>query len=456
VLLFAAGAAYLHAIAPEAQPPPVAVANVPIDLPRATETASPALGQAQAPPPTPAAQPQLAATQPAPLPPAPEPKPAAATAPAAAATPPVVQPAPPDPAPAALPTVQSMLPRSPPAATAPPVMQAMPPPSPPPVAGAAPAPAAPPAAAAPGQSKEGQAGAVQPQSRVAPPPAQVANLPPATPRAGVAPARGALAAAPDPGLIEDGPDGPLPKIGTDGREPWRVYARPFDRADKRPRIAVVVTWLGLSSRETQAAISRLPGGVTLAFSPYTEQLDLILPAARASGHEVLLALPMEPLNFPDNDPGPNALLTGLSQEENLARLNWVLSRAQGYAGVMTHMGGRFTAIEPAIKPVIEALKARGLLLVDNRLTLRGLLPRLAADLQLPYLAGARFLDGEASRVQIEERLQDIEQTARQNGTALLLATISPVAIERLASWASELEGRGMALAPASALVRVGE
>ncbi|HEU0117267.1 MAG TPA: hypothetical protein VFR09_01430, partial [Alphaproteobacteria bacterium] len=35
-----------------------------------------------------------------------------------------------------------------------------------------------------------------------------------------------MVSAPDTGLSEDTPDGSLPRIGEDGRQPWQVYARP--------------------------------------------------------------------------------------------------------------------------------------------------------------------------------------------------------------------------------------
>src|SRR5579864_1074432 len=40
-----------------------------------------------------------------------------------------------------------------------------------------------------------------------------------------------MAMAPDPGLTDDSAQGSMPRIGEDGREPWQVYARPFNMAD---------------------------------------------------------------------------------------------------------------------------------------------------------------------------------------------------------------------------------
>ena len=72
--------------------------------------------------------------------------------------------------------------------------------------------------------------------------------------------------------------------------------------------------------------------------------------ARASeGHEVLLQAPMEPFDYPDNDPGPQTLLTSLTPEQNVDRLHWLMSRFQGYVGIAGSMGARFTASEQALR-----------------------------------------------------------------------------------------------------------
>ncbi|HET6519758.1 MAG TPA: divergent polysaccharide deacetylase family protein, partial [Geminicoccaceae bacterium] len=104
---------------------------------------------------------------------------------------------------------------------------------------------------------------------------------------------------PDPHLSEPGPYGPLPRVGPDARAPHRVYARGSDPAagDGRPRVALLVTGLGLWSAATEVALN-LPPAVSLAFSPYTPDLPGLLKRARGAGHEVLLVLPMEPTGYP--------------------------------------------------------------------------------------------------------------------------------------------------------------
>ena len=183
----------------------------------------------------------------------------------------------------------------------------------------------------------------------------------------------------DPVLIEQAKTGPLPIIGPKGRKSWKVYARAFDGKDARPRIAIIITGMGLSRSATEAAVTRLPGPVTLAFTPYAQALDDWAAIARRSGHEVLLSLPMESATFPVEDPGPLALHSEVPLKENLLRLSKVLSQMGGYVGVITHMGSLLSKDSEKLKPILETLKSRGLMFVDNGATTKTLAPKLATS-----------------------------------------------------------------------------
>jgi polysaccharide deacetylase 2 family uncharacterized protein YibQ len=233
---------------------------------------------------------------------------------------------------------------------------------------------------------------------------------------------------------------------------WERFRQPFNLDDKRPRIAVVLTGLGLSDSATEAAINQLPPAVTLSFSHYARGLERWIALARARGHEVMLDLPMEPATFPNEDPGPQGLLVGLSAEENLNRLDWVLSRGSAYVGLAGAMGSRFTASRDSVEPVLRELKERGLIFLDRRTTENSLVTALAEELGLPAAVNNRSVDErQASRVAIDARLAQIERIALTEGFAVAMAQPYPITLDRLAEWSTEITSRGFALAPISAL-----
>ena len=261
----------------------------------------------------------------------------------------------------------------------------------------------------------------------------------------------AVGAAPDPALVEQSADGPLPIVAADGRTSWQVYARPFPPVDARPRVAVVISGLGLDADATRSAIERLPPAVSLGFSPYAHDLASWIGASRKAGHEVLVGLPMEPADYPRQDPGPATLLTALEPAQNLARLHWTMSRGTDYVGLVAVMGGRFAATRSSLEPVLDELKKRGLMFLDNRAAEASATAELGRDLGMAWAVADRRLDGEASAAATDQTLADLEAVAVKEGAALGLGTVYPVTVERVIAWAPTLEKKGLALAPASAI-----
>jgi hypothetical protein len=233
---------------------------------------------------------------------------------------------------------------------------------------------------------------------------------------------------------------------------WTRNARPFEPGEQRPRIAIIVTELGLSQPMTDQAIHYLSGAVTLAFSPYADGLERSIKAARDAGHEVLLNLPMEPSNFAAADPGPQALLTSLTAQQNLSRLDWILSRADGYVGVASLNGGRFVASERSLQPVLASLRDRGFVYVEKTVGAPSVAPRLARELGVPRAIADGWIDSDPTRASIDARLAEIERVARDAGAAVAIAQPLPVTFERLAIWQTTLAGKSLVLAPISAIV----
>lgn len=269
---------------------------------------------------------------------------------------------------------------------------------------------------------------------------------------GIVPPRStAILTAPDPDLVEETALGPLPKVSVTGLRPLDAYARPVPGfVGQSPRIALVVGGLGLSQTGTQEALASLPPDITLGFAPYGSSLDRWVQKARQNGHELLLQLPMEPYDYPDNDPGPHTLLTSLDKERNRERLHWLLGRLSLYVGVQTYMGARFTAETPALEAVMSELGTRGLLFVDEGSSSRSVAADVAKTRAVPFAKADILIDAIPSESDIASRLAQLEQIARSRGLAIGTASALPVTVREIANWARTLEARGITLVPISA------
>lgn len=225
-------------------------------------------------------------------------------------------------------------------------------------------------------------------------------------------------------------------------------AKPFGG----PVIALVIDDLGLNRPNTRRTIE-LPGPLTLALMTYAEGLQKFANRARARGHELMVHFPMAPLD-PRYDPGPNALRADLGTEELARRLDWGLSRFEGYVGINNHMGSGFTTSIPGMAQVMLELKARGLLYVDS-LTVPGAVGAQLADrLGVPFAKRDVFIDNDyENRQSIRRQLQRLEEIALRRGAAIGIGHPHDETIEELAVWLPEVQKRGFTLVPVSALVR---
>jgi polysaccharide deacetylase 2 family uncharacterized protein YibQ len=167
---------------------------------------------------------------------------------------------------------------------------------------------------------------------------------------------------------------------------------------------------------------------------------------------MIVQVPMEPVDFPREDPGPATLLTTLTPEQNLERLEWTMSRAIGYVGVTNFMGSRFAASPDALQPILQVLKGRGLLLLETRVSNQSQIASIGDGLSLPRAADDRNLDGDLTRGGIEQALAELEQIARRKDGAIGVGSDFPITIERIAAWAETVDGKGFVLAPLSAMV----
>jgi uncharacterized protein len=245
---------------------------------------------------------------------------------------------------------------------------------------------------------------------------------------------------------------PLPMPPPTAAKPtWLRYAVPAPPTGNRPLVAIVLDDLGLDRVRTAAA-TRLRGPLTMSFMTYASDLGTQTQAARQAGHELLLHVPMEAVDR-QADPGPHGLLAELSRDEIIERLRWGLGRFDGFVGINNHMGSKFTSDERGMEPVMEELRARGLLFLDSRTSPFSAGLRLAIAFGVPHAARDVFLDDDQTPPAIANQLARVEQFARQHGSAIAIGHPHDPTIAALKTWLPVLGDKGLALVPLSAVVR---
>jgi polysaccharide deacetylase 2 family uncharacterized protein YibQ len=222
-------------------------------------------------------------------------------------------------------------------------------------------------------------------------------------------------------------------------------------SDKKAKIVIVIDDMGLNRRNS-LMVADINAPLTLAYLPYADALVQQTRNAADRGHELIVHMPMQPEKMAQNNPGPNALLSDLSSEENLKRLDKNLNSFEGYIGLNNHMGSALTANEKALRPIMAEIKDRGLWFLDSRTIGSSVAGKLAAELDIPYVTRDVFLDNVNDVTAIKKQLQILESIAVNKGYAVAIGHPHDATIAALKSWLPDVQKRGFDVVPLSEVI----
>ena len=193
-----------------------------------------------------------------------------------------------------------------------------------------------------------------------------------------------------------------------------------------PVVSIVVAGLGVGAAKTTDAIMKLPSAVTLAFTPYGSDPSKLAERARAQRHEILLQIPMEPFDYPDNDPGPQTLLTTLVGRGRISTGCTGISAAfRAMPGSPISWARASSSTDAAMQPIIREAAKRGLGYLDDGSAPRSTAPALAAAQAMPFAKADFAIDAVPTAVEIDKALAKLESLAKERGIAIGVASALP-------------------------------
>tara|TARA_B100000686_G_scaffold352700_1_gene455653 strand:- start:3007 stop:4035 length:1029 start_codon:yes stop_codon:yes gene_type:complete len=216
-------------------------------------------------------------------------------------------------------------------------------------------------------------------------------------------------------------------------------------------IAIIMTGLGANQEVASQALTSLPLGTTLAFSPYMNDTALI-EQARARGYTVIADIPMQPSAYPDIDPGPLTLIDSRDWSENLINLEKIMQNAGNVPAATNNYGNLYLSDADQAESFARWLAEKDILFVENYLDDRNTeLGNYLTEFDLKYMSSSMQIDAFANSQSIVGRLRQLERDARSNGYAIGYAAPYPLTIEVLKRWNDQLDGRGVKLVPVTDL-----
>ena len=219
-----------------------------------------------------------------------------------------------------------------------------------------------------------------------------------------------------------------------------------------PKVSIIIDDLGYDSAIADKFIG-LDARLTFSILPFSPFQKKIAGKARKNGIDVLLHLPMEPLEYPRIDPGPGALLTAMTPDELIRQLNADLDSLPYVTGVNNHMGSKMTAESDRMNQVFSVLKQRKLFFIDSRTTAETQSGQSARLFKVPYAQRDVFLDHVPKAEYIHSQMAKLIRYAETHGEAIGIGHPHAVTYEVLRELLPGLKSK-VELVSASRVVRV--
>ncbi len=219
--------------------------------------------------------------------------------------------------------------------------------------------------------------------------------------------------------------------------------RPMPPPGKRGRLAILLDDGG-QKMELVPAAGKLPAEIGVAVLPFLPFSAETAFAMNETGHEIWLHLPMEAMG--DSDPGPGALMVGMSDSELRDAVFMAINNIPHVVGINNHMGSKATANLRMMTVMMQDLAAMDLAFLDSRTTVDTVAEE-AARIQ-GVKTGRRhvFLDNERTEDAIRKQLEEAVYRARMEGEIIAIGHLNEVTIAVLASELPGLDRRGVDLA----------
>ena len=221
-------------------------------------------------------------------------------------------------------------------------------------------------------------------------------------------------------------------------------------AKHRPLVAIIIDDLGYD-KKIAIKFSKLNAVLTFSILPHSPFQKAIAHLSKEKGLDIMLHLPMEPVEYPDVNPGPGTLLTSMTPDQLTRQLENDLDAVPFIKGVNNHMGSKMTAASSQMYQIFSILKKRGLFFVDSRTTAETLCKPSARLFQIPFAQRDVFLDHVTTVEFIRKQLNELVRIAQRNGYAVGIGHPHSQTYQVLREMLPELQKK-VRLVPASEIV----
>jgi polysaccharide deacetylase 2 family uncharacterized protein YibQ len=144
--------------------------------------------------------------------------------------------------------------------------------------------------------------------------------------------------------------------------------------------------------------------------------------ADEKGHEMLIHMPMEPLNYPKVNPGPKAIYVHDSQKDIRKKVEDYIKNLPLCIGANNHMGSLATSDTEVMHTVLSVLKQNGLFFIDSRTSQSSVAYKLAREMMIPTFENTMYLDTpNLSQEVLTEKVERLKSLMKSRDKILMIS-----------------------------------
>lgn len=226
---------------------------------------------------------------------------------------------------------------------------------------------------------------------------------------------------------------PLPHQTAKKEAPVSITSKQKSLPKHQGKLSIIIVGLGLFPELTDQVLN-LSDQVMLGYYSQSPEVKEQIEKAISKGFDVYMMCPMEPVYYPQNDPGPNTLLTGLPKEENLKRLDDILNIYPSITGLVSYQGSLFMTSEEDLSPVIQSLKSKNKTFIDTSNAPQSKTQSVCNEQKATCYQTQFQLDQELSSEALKKMFKEVEKSLETHDHVIVFGFAYPITIEAISEW----------------------
>ncbi len=228
------------------------------------------------------------------------------------------------------------------------------------------------------------------------------------------------------------------------------YATEGSYKKKKPQLAIVVDDFGYFKGDLLDDFCKIKQPITFAILPDEANSRTVMLKANETNHETIIHIPMEPMSYPKNNPGKNAIYVHLSKKEIIKRMEGYIKQLPLCIGANNHMGSLVTTDEDIMEIVLEVLKRQAMFFIDSRTTTSSVAFSTAQRMMIPSFENNLFLDSpDISDKTFNMKIEKLKKLSAKDKVLIVTHCTNKKKINYLKKFITKAEKLGFEIVPVS-------